>query len=616
MSAQKQYTLWQLIKRLGPFLRPYVIKYMAAIILLTIASLLSLLPPYILKLLIDDGIQAGNVSVLNAMAIVLIGLTVLSGVTRWLMEYVHEWVSARFIADLRGHLFQHILHQPMRFFSSIKTGDVLGTLRNDITAVYGVIVNTFLGSLSEVVQIAGISILLFYLNPVLALIAISFIPPLYLALIYSGRRMRKLSLTVRSKDVNLLDFFHEKLGNIQLLKLYHREAYEEDHLKSLSKELISATLNSVRYRFISIFIIGLLTSAASVIIIWHGGHRVLQGTLTFGSLFAFYLYTTRLYGPIQSLANRGVDIYNGLASAERLVNYMDLESEIVEAENPKRPAKIQGDIAFNNVSFCYPGSKSPVVQDFTLSIRSGQKIALVGPSGTGKTTLVNLLGRLYDIDSGSIEIDGYDIRELALETLYDSIGVIPQDSYLFNTSIEENIRYGKVDASIDEIIDAAKKAHLHDFIQQLPEGYQTKIGPRGVKLSGGQRQRLAIARVILKDAPIWILDEFTSSLDSRSELAVYENIMPLLSEKTALIIAHRLSTILSADLVVVIQNGGIVEVGTHLELYCRKGLYKKLFDNQLWDNGNLPVEESTDGLGRASLAVSESILVSSETRKN
>ena len=614
--SERRYTIAELIKKLGPFLRPYLKNYLAAVFLLVITSLLSLLPPYLLKVMIDNGIQEGNVSILNIMAISLIGVTTLSGITRWLMEYLHEWVSNWFIADLRGHLFAHVLRQPMSFFSSAKIGDILSRLRTDITAVYGVLVNTFLGSLSEVVQIVGTSIFLLYLNPTLALIALSFIPPLYLILVRFGRQMRELSMTVRRKDANILEFFHERMGNIQLVKLYNRGEYEDQNHVKLSEDVISSSLKSVRYKFVSTFFISLLTTAASILIVWYGGYRVINGSLSFGSLFAFYLYTSRLYGPLQSLANRGVEIYNGLASAERVVEYMDLKSEIVEATDPKRPAKMRGEIFFDNVSFQYPRNDSPVIQNLTLSIQAGWKVALVGPSGAGKTTIINLLGRLYDVDSGSISIDGNDVRELAFDSLYKAIGVIPQDSYLFNATVEENIRYGRVDASQEDVIEAAKKAHLHDFIQGLPNGYQTVIGPRGAKLSGGQRQRLAIARLVLKDPPIWILDEFTSSLDSRSEAVVYENIIPLLREKTALIIAHRLSTILSADVVAVVQNGGIMEIGTHAELYHQNGHYKRLFDNQFGFNGDLSIEGSIENLGKPALETDGSVLTSTGPRNN
>jgi ABC-type multidrug transport system fused ATPase/permease subunit len=448
-----------------------------------------------------------------------------------------------------------------------------------------VLVNTLLGAVSEAVQIIGIALVLFYLDAKLALIAVVFIPPLYFVLTYSGKRLRLLSRVTRDKDVALLEFFQERLSNINVIKIFHRERDEDRTHTHLSEDFIHATLKRMRYKFSSMFLIGTVTSLASVVVIWYGGHQVINGALSFGSLVAFYLYTVRLYGPIQSLANRGIEVYNGMASADRLIEYMDLQPTVREHEQAVRPQSIRGDIRFDHVSFTYPNSTEPVVNDLTLAIPAGQKVALVGSSGAGKTTLVNLLCRLYEVDSGSIHIDGHDIRELALDSLYDSLGVVSQDTFLFNATIEENIRFGRVDATHEDVIEAAKKAHLHDFILSLPAGYSTIVGSRGMKLSGGQRQRLAIARMLLKDAKIWILDEFTSSLDSSSENVVYQNLEPLLQNKTTLIIAHRFSTILSADRVVVIHNGSIVETGTHADLYRLDGIYRKLFDTQFRYNG-------------------------------
>jgi ABC-type multidrug transport system fused ATPase/permease subunit len=253
---------------------------------------------------------------------------------------------------------------------------------------------------------------------------------------------------------------------------------------------------------------------------------------------------------------------------------------VQECAQPVRLESVRGEISFDDVRFKYPGSGSHVIEDLNLHIRPGEKVALVGPSGAGKTTIVNLLCRLYDVDGGQIRIDGHDVRQLAFKDLYDAVGVVSQDTYLFNSTIEDNIRFGRIEASRAEVVSAAKKAHLHEFIEQLPKGYDTVIGARGIKLSGGQRQRLALARMILKDSKIWILDEFTSSLDSRSEAVVYNNIKQLLEGRTTLIIAHRFSTILSADQVVVMQDGRIIEIGSHHSLYGKNGLYRKLFDTQ------------------------------------
>jgi ATP-binding cassette, subfamily B, bacterial len=574
-----------IIKRFVPFTRPYYKKYALAILLLITTSLLSLVPPYLLKLIIDDAIKNGQAHLLNLITLAMAGAIIVAGTSRGVMEYIHEWVSARFIFDLRRHLFNHVQSQSMDFFSSVKIGDILGRLRVDITAVYGVLVNTLLGAVSEAIQIIAITAVLFYLDWKLALIATLFIPPLYVILTYTGKRLRQLSRVTRDKDVGLLDFFQERIANINVIKIFHRERHEDRRHTELSQDFIQATLERMRYKFTSMFLIGILTSLASVVVIWYGGHLVINGALSFGSLIAFYLYVVRLYGPIQTLTNRGIEVYNGMASADRLIEYLDLKPTVRESERAVRLGNVCGEIHFENVSFTYPKSAKPVVKDLTLEIPAGQKVALVGSSGAGKTTLVNLLCRLYEVDSGSISVDGHDIRDLAFESLYDSLGVVSQDTFLFNSTIEENIRFGRVDATHEEVVEAAKKAHLHDFIISLPAGYSTIVGSRGMKLSGGQRQRLAIARMLLKDAKIWILDEFTSSLDSSSESIVYQNLESLLQNKTTLIIAHRFSTILSADRVVVINDGRIIETGTHADLYRLDGLYRKLFDTQFRHNG-------------------------------
>jgi ABC-type multidrug transport system fused ATPase/permease subunit len=578
--TDKTHSIWVIIKRLLPFARPYAWKYALAILTLLITSLLFLLPPLLMKIIIDDAIKGGDAALLNKVAVGMTLAIVLSGIFRGVTDYLHEWAGSWFITDLRRHLFKHVQRQSMEFFSSVKTGEILGRLRVDVMSVYGVLVNTFLGSLNEGVQIVGIVGILFYLNYKLALIAIAFIPLLYLVLTYSGKRLRVLSRDARDKDVAMLEFFQEKMSNIQVVKLFHRERYEDEKHREFSEDFVNSSLTRIRYKFTSIFLIGTITGTASVIIIWYGGHQVIRGLLSFGSLFAFYLYTVRLYGPIQSLANRGVEIYNGLASADRLLEYLDLTPKITESDNPIRLERPRGEVRFSDVTFKYPNSETHVLKGFDLTINPCEKIAIVGASGAGKTTLVSLLCRLYDADSGSIRIDGVDVRDISFDDLYGSIGVISQDAYLFNSTVEDNVRYGRPDATSEEVIEAAKRAHLHDFIMTLPKGYDTVIGSRGMKLSGGQRQRLALARMVLKNSKIWVLDEFTSSLDSASELIVYENLEPLLYDKTTIIIAHRLSTIMSADRVIVLQNGTIMEVGTHRALYQQNGFYRKLFDTQ------------------------------------
>ncbi|MHB1956829.1 MAG: ABC transporter ATP-binding protein, partial [Sulfobacillus sp.] len=421
---KQAYALPVLIRRFLPFVRPFVLRYTIAIGLLITTSLVGLLPPYFLKILIDQGIKARSLSVINSMAAALLGVILVSGITRWAMEYLHEWVSARFIASLRGHLFEHILGQSMGFFSTAKTGDILGRLKSDIVAVYGILVNVFLGALSEVVQIIAITAILLHMNVRLALMATGFVVPFYSILRFFGRRLRKMALATRDKDVLLLDFFQEKLSNIQLIKLFHREEYEGITHARLSEDLIGITLATVRQRFISVFLIGLFSSMAGVLVIWYGGHLVIRGAISFGSLFAFYLYTNRLYAPVQSLSNRSVEIYHGLASAQRIVEFLDLQAEIQEKPSPVVLARCEGDVAFMGVRFSYPQSDRPLFSDFYLHVNQGEKIALVGRSGAGKTTLLSLLARLYDVHGGLITIDGCDVRDMAFASLYEAIGFV------------------------------------------------------------------------------------------------------------------------------------------------------------------------------------------------
>lgn len=577
----KPQSLFSIAKVFYPFFQPYFRKYLAATILLVASVGLSLLPPLLFKVIIDDGIKAANLHSLNLVAIYLIAALLLMGLMRGIMDYIHEWVSAWLIYSIRAHVFAKIQEQSLEFFFSHKVGDMLARLRTDVAAVYSVMVNTFLGAISEIIQIVGIAGFMFYLNYKLATLALLFIPLLWLILKITGGKMRQLSLELRDKDSMLLDFFHEVLSNIHIIKLYSREEYTQNSHRQSSKVVIDASLRRLRYKFLSIFLIGTLTGLAPIIFVWHGGHQIIQGTLSFGAFIAFYLYATRFYAPIQSLANRSVDISSGLASAQRIAEYLRLPRTIMDPEHPVHLEKVTGAITFDAVSFRYPGSVQDTINSLTLHILPGEKIAVVGPSGVGKTTLISLLCRLYDVNHGSIQVDGHDIRSVSLKSLRNSIGVVSQELFLFNDSIIENIRFARPEATDAEILSAAKAAQLHDFIESLPSGYHTLVGSRGLKLSGGQRQRIALARAIVKDAPIWILDEFTSSLDSQTESLIFQNLAPLLCGRTTITVAHRLSTVMLADRIVVLQSGQPLVTGTHRKLFANHELYRDLFEAQV-----------------------------------
>lgn len=570
-----------LVRAFFPFFRPYLPRYLGAIALLAVTIGLSLLPPFLFKIVIDEGIPQARSGSLDRLVALLAGVVVVMGVVRMAMDYIHEWTSAWMTYSLRAHLFAMIQSHSLEFFGAHKIGDILSRLRTDVAAIYSLVLNTLLGGLGEVIQIVGIAAFMTYLNPRLTLVALLFVPPLYLILTLTGRTVRRLSLDVRDKDALLLDLFHDVLSNIHIVKLYAREGYTQQLHARASERVIDASLRRVRYRFLSIFLIGTLTGLAPVMLIWYGGYQVVDGTLTFGTFIAFYLYTTRLYGPIQSLANRGVEVYGALASAQRIVDFLELRPAVVEAIHPVTLAAVKGGITFQRVSFRYPGARTNALSDVTLQIAPGEQVAIVGPSGAGKSTLANLLCRLYDVSDGVIQLDGHDIRTLSLASLRESLAVVSQEIFLFNDSVRENIRFGRPDATDDEIVQAARVARLHEFIVSLPHDYDSLVGTRGLKLSGGQRQRLALARAVLKNAPIWVLDEFTSSLDSQTERSICENIAPLLHGRTSLTIAHRLSTVMAADRILVMQQGHVVAAGSHDALFASTALYRRLFEAQM-----------------------------------
>lgn len=568
-------------RRFFPLFRPYLSKYILAFALLVITSLLSLLPAMLLKWIFDNGIKAGKPAVIDQLVVAFIVVYVLAGITGRLMDYLHEWTGNWFITSLRSTLLAHLQSQPMSFFSTARLGEIVGRLRTDITRVYGVLVNTVLNAVSEVVQIAGITCFLFYLNWKMALIAVCFAPPVVLVFRLTGSKQRALAMELRDKDTYLLDLFQDVFSNISVVKLFNREEYISEKHRVLSEDLVETGLRTVRYKFISIFVIGLFTTLPGIIILWYGGHQALKGVVSVGSLVAFYLYVTRLYAPIQSLANRGVEIYAGLASAQRIAEYFDLQPVWTEGPVVPQGARLaRTDIRFEDVRFRYPGRSEYAVEDLTMRIGYGEKVALVGSSGAGKTTVVNLLCRLYDPDAGRILIGERETRRISSFALREAISVVSQDVFLFHDTIEENIRFASPQASHEEIIAAARAADLHEFVGSLPKGYQTVIGTRGAQLSGGQRQRLSLARALLRHATIWILDEFTSSLDSQTEAVLYENLGPLLEGKTVIIVTHRLSTIRAVDRIVVMEQGRAVEMGTHEELYLAGGTYRKLFEAQ------------------------------------
>jgi ABC-type bacteriocin/lantibiotic exporter with double-glycine peptidase domain len=542
-----------------PLMRPYVPRYALAIVLQASVTLLTLAPPFIVKIAIDKAIGSSNTRQLGLLSLLAVGVVVLGAALNSLLEYTHEWVSAWFTSDLRRSIFAKVQRQSLNFFSSSRVGEILGRLHDDVVGVYAVVVNICLDALNEVIQIVGILAILCYLNIWLAMVDIIFIPLVVLVLLVSSQKLQPLSHAVREKDVSLLEFLEERITNIQAVKIFGREAREDQHHADVSRALISATLRRVKLKFLAMCLISSFSGSAAILVVWLGGYDAIRGALTIGSLFAFYLYTVRLYTPVETLAKRIVDISASFASAQRTLEYMDLPVQ-VQAGTGVKLKEAQGRISCQKVYFAYQQKGAAVLQDVNLTIHCGEIVAIMGPSGSGKTTLVNLLCRLLSPGSGSVLLDDVNLEDLSNASLRQHIGMVPQDAYILNASIRENISLGRSDASDAEILAAAQVASLDAFIQDLPEGYRTVVGSRGMNLSGGQRQRIALARVILLNPSVLILDEATAALDADTEKEVLNSLTKFGRSKTVIFVTHRPSVAAIADRVYSIERGRLTEI--------------------------------------------------------
>ena len=537
----------------------------------------------IIQLHLDSLLLKKGMEMLLILPIVIILLFLFKGIFEYGQAYLMNYVGLRIVADIREKLYNHLQILSLSFFTKTPTGILISRITNDVNLIQGSVSNAITGLLKDVFTVLGLIAVVFYRDWKLGIIALLIFPLSIIPIKEFGKRLRKFSRKSQQRMGSITTFLHETIAGNRIVKAFNMEEYEKRRFAEENNRFFKIVLKRVKIRAFSHPLMELLGGIAVAIIIWVGGYRVIRGELTPGAFFSFMTALFMLYAPIRDLNKVNLEVQEGLAAAIRVFELLDTAPEIEDEEGAIPLPPVSEVVKFQNVSFKY--DEEIVLKDIALYVKVGEVIALVGMSGAGKTSLVNLLPRFYDVNKGQILIDGHDIRKVTIKSLRDQMALVTQQTILFNDTARNNIAYGSLKCSDQEIIEAAKAANAHDFIQRLPQGYETIIGEQGVKLSGGERQRLSIARALLKNAPILILDEATSSLDSDSETEVQKALEELMRGRTVFVIAHRLSTIRNAHRIIVLSDGQIVEEGTHEELIALGGEYRRLYDLQFKDDG-------------------------------
>ena len=573
-----------LILRILSYLKPYWFQFLLVFAAILLSAVLGLLPSIITGRIVDEALVGRNMRLLIQLLLMAFVTLAASQVISVLESYINAWISQRIIFDMKNQMYDHLQHMPHAFFTSEKQGNIITRMNTDISGVSSVISGTLSSIVSNIATVVTTLVALFSMSWKLAIVGIVVIPLLILPTKSVGKTRWKILNESQAKSDELNQLINETLsvsGSL-LVKLFTREQREYERFVSVNEEVTQLQLKEQRSGKWFRVIMGMFTQIGPLLIYFAGGYLIISETdssLTVGVITATVALVNRLYRPIESLLNIHVDFTRSLSLFSRIFEYFDMENPIVSPENGQKPDVTNGDIVYDHVSFSYDPEK-PLLTDIDFKVPGGQMFAIVGPSGSGKSTVVNLIPRLYDVLGGSVRIAGVDVRDFDLAYLRSCIGVVTQDSYLFNGTIRENLLYAKEDATPEELAEACAIANLHDFIASQPQGYDTVVGNRGLKLSGGEKQRLSIARVILKNPKILILDEATSALDSISESAIQDALEVLMQGRTSIVIAHRLSTILKADRILVVKDGVILEQGSHEELLALDGTYRELYETQ------------------------------------
>ena len=574
----------KLILRILSYLKPYWPQFLLVFLAILLSATVGLLPSIITGRIVDEALVGKNMKLLIQLLLAAFGTLTVSQVIGVMESYINAWISQRIIFDMKNQMYDHLQHMPHSFFTSERQGDIITRMNTDISGVSSVISGTLSSIVSNVATVVTTLVALFTMSWQLALVGLVVIPLLILPTKSVGKTRWKLLTASQEKNDEMNQLVNETLsvsGSL-LVKLFTREEKEYERFRNVNEEVTRLNLKEQRSGKWFFVLMGMFTQLGPLLIYFAGGYFIItksDPTLTVGTITATVALINRLYRPVQSLLNIQVDFPRSLALFTRIFVYFDMRNPIVSPENGQTPDLSEAEIRYDHVAFSYDPAK-PLLTDIDFTVPAGKMYAIVGPSGSGKSTVVNLIPRLYDVLGGAVSLGGVDVREMDLAYLRSNIGVVTQETYLFNGTIRENLLYAKEDATQEELEEACRIANIHDYISRQPDGYDTKVGNRGLKLSGGEKQRISIARVILKDPKILILDEATSALDSISEHAIQAALEHLMEGRTSIVIAHRLSTILKADKILVVQGGTIAEQGDHETLLAQNGVYRELYETQ------------------------------------
>jgi len=571
-----------LMARLLRYLLKYKRRFIITVVAVVVVSLTGLLPPYLLQVAIDNYMKNSDLAGLTFISIILVGVYLVNWVSSYQRTYQMSWMGQNMVNELRKQLFSHLQELSYSFYDRSEAGEIISRVTNDTDTLSEIFVQGVVTVISDVLTLVGIVAIMLWLSIPLTLAAFSVIPALVLLMFVFQSRLRKAYRATRKKIAAVTSRFEESISGIREIQSFTREQDTMKGFRQANVENLQANVQAGKLFALLMPAVQIIGAVGTCVVLWFSGILTANEGITLGIVIAFLLYVNQFFGPLVNLTTFYNTLQSAMSAAERIFVTLDTKPGIADASDAIELSHVKGEIVFDHVTFGYDPAR-PVLEDVNIHVDPGKTLAIVGPTGAGKSTLVKLLSRFYETQKGTITVDGYDVQKITLNSLHKQMGVVLQEPFLFSGTIMENIKYGKLDASDDKVKQVAKIVGIHEFISSLPQGYETDVGERGVRLSVGQRQLVSFARALLRDPPILILDEATSSIDPYTELKIKKALAVLLKNRTSLVIAHRLSTVRNADNIVVINEGRIIEEGNHAELMKKKGMYYRLYEKQFKD---------------------------------